>query len=153
MKFIKNQNLALKKRLCDLCIKSVNGEGKKSQTKMKSGNAGMEKLIPVVNKIQDARIQMGCDFDFDLPQIAVIGSQSSGKSSVLEGFVGKWVPSDFDFNFSRHTITMYFDLMFSSKGFLPRGSGIVTRCPLILQLRHGPEGEKCLHFLLDFAFK
>lgn len=56
---------------------------------MKSGNAGMEKLIPVVNKIQDAGIAMGCDFDFDLPQIAVIGAQSSGKSSVLEGFVGK----------------------------------------------------------------
>jgi dynamin 1-like protein len=38
----------------------------------------------------------------------VIGSQSSGKSSVLENIVGR--------------------------DFLPRGSGIVTRRPLVLQL-------------------
>ena len=44
----------------------------------------------------------------DLPQITVVGSQSSGKSSVLENIVGR--------------------------DFLPRGSGIVTRRPLILQL-------------------
>lgn len=44
----------------------------------------------------------------DLPQIAVVGGQSAGKSSVLENFVGR--------------------------DFLPRGSGIVTRRPLILQL-------------------
>lgn len=41
----------------------------------------------------------------DLPQIAVIGSQSSGKSSVLENIVGR--------------------------DFLPRGTGIVTRRPLV----------------------
>lgn len=45
----------------------------------------------------------------DLPQIAVVGSQSSGKSSVLEALVGR--------------------------DFLPRGSNIVTRRPLILQVR------------------
>lgn len=45
----------------------------------------------------------------ELPQIVVVGSQSSGKSSVLESIVGK--------------------------DFLPRGSGIVTRAPLILQLQ------------------
>ncbi|KAG7332076.1 hypothetical protein KOW79_003910 [Hemibagrus wyckioides] len=43
-----------------------------------------------------------------LPQIVVVGSQSSGKSSVLESLVGR--------------------------DFLPRGSGIVTRRPLVLQL-------------------
>ncbi|KAE8135263.1 ATP synthase alpha/beta family, nucleotide-binding domain-containing protein [Aspergillus pseudotamarii] len=48
----------------------------------------------------------------DLPQIAVVGSQSSGKSSVLENIVGR--------------------------DFLPRGSGIVTRRPLILQLINKP---------------
>jgi ABC-type uncharacterized transport system ATPase component len=41
----------------------------------------------------------------DLPQITVIGSQSSGKSSVLENIVGR--------------------------DFLPRGTGIVTRRPLV----------------------
>ena len=45
----------------------------------------------------------------------VVGSQSSGKSSVLENIVGR--------------------------DFLPRGSGIVTRRPLILQLINVPADE------------
>ncbi|CAH1111021.1 unnamed protein product [Psylliodes chrysocephalus] len=73
-----------------------------------TGNSGMEKLIPVVNKLQDAFTQLGVRLTLDLPQIAVVGGQSAGKSSVLENFVGR--------------------------DFLPRGSGIVTRRPLILQL-------------------
>ncbi|XP_049847255.1 dynamin isoform X3 [Schistocerca serialis cubense] len=73
-----------------------------------AGNAGMEQLIPIVNKLQDAFTQLGVHMQLDLPQIAVVGGQSAGKSSVLENFVGR--------------------------DFLPRGSGIVTRRPLILQL-------------------
>ncbi|CAH2068389.1 unnamed protein product, partial [Iphiclides podalirius] len=76
-----------------------------------TGNIGMEQLIPIVNKLQDAFTQLGVHMQLDLPQIAVVGGQSAGKSSVLENFVGK--------------------------DFLPRGSGIVTRRPLILQLIHG----------------
>ncbi|XP_048004513.1 dynamin isoform X4 [Leguminivora glycinivorella] len=76
-----------------------------------SGNMGMEQLIPIVNKLQDAFTQLGVHMQLDLPQIAVVGGQSAGKSSVLENFVGR--------------------------DFLPRGSGIVTRRPLILQLIHG----------------
>ncbi|KNC51397.1 dynamin-A [Thecamonas trahens ATCC 50062] len=68
---------------------------------------GMDDLIPVVNKLQDVLSSVGTDM-IDLPQIVVVGSQSSGKSSVLENIVGR--------------------------DFLPRGSGIVTRRPLILQL-------------------
>lgn len=71
----------------------------------------MDSLIPIVNKLQDAFTQMGVHMQLDLPQIAVVGGQSAGKSSVLENFVGK--------------------------DFLPRGSGIVTRRPLILQLING----------------
>ncbi len=56
-----------------------------------SGNQGMEQLIPMVNKLQDAFTSMGVPLSLDLPQIAVVGSQSAGKSSVLENFVGKWV--------------------------------------------------------------
>jgi len=67
----------------------------------------MEKLIPVINKLQDVFNAVGSE-GIDLPQIVVIGSQSSGKSSVLENIVGR--------------------------DFLPRGSGIVTRRPLVLQL-------------------
>ncbi|BFZ20784.1 hypothetical protein BsWGS_23822 [Bradybaena similaris] len=73
-----------------------------------SGNVGMEHLIPIVNKLQDVFASLGVPLSLDLPQIAVVGSQSAGKSSVLENFVGR--------------------------DFLPRGSGIVTRRPLVLQL-------------------
>ena len=55
----------------------------------KMGNKGMEDLIPVMNKIQDAFAHIGQPSSIDLPQIAVVGSQSAGKSSVLENFVGR----------------------------------------------------------------
>lgn len=48
----------------------------------------MEKLIPVINKLQDVFNTIGAD-PIDLPQIVVVGSQSSGKSSVLESIVGR----------------------------------------------------------------
>ncbi|XP_058612221.1 dynamin-2 isoform X3 [Onychostoma macrolepis] len=72
------------------------------------GNRGMEELIPLINKLQDAFSSIGQSCNLELPQIAVVGGQSAGKSSVLENFVGR--------------------------DFLPRGSGIVTRRPLVLQL-------------------
>jgi len=95
-----------------------------------TGNIGMESLIPIINRMQDAFTQLGVHMAIDLPQIAVVGGQSAGKSSVLENFVGK--------------------------DFLPRGSGIVTRRPLILQLINGPteygeflhcKGQKFMDFL------
>lgn len=69
-----------------------------------------ETLIATINKLQDALAPLGggSASPVDLPQITVVGSQSSGKSSVLENIVGR--------------------------DFLPRGTGIVTRRPLILQL-------------------
>jgi dynamin 1-like protein len=70
-------------------------------------------LIKVVNKLQETFSAVGGD-QVDLPQCVVVGSQSSGKSSVLETIVGK--------------------------DFLPRGNGIVTRRPLVLQLVHTPIG-------------
>ncbi|XP_060716770.1 dynamin-2 isoform X2 [Tachysurus vachellii] len=84
------------------------------------GNRGMEDLIPLINKLQDAFSSIGQSCNLDLPQIAVVGGQSAGKSSVLENFVGR--------------------------DFLPRGSGIVTRRPLILQLvNHKAEYAEFLH--------
>ncbi|XVE90809.1 hypothetical protein DITRI_Ditri20bG0106100 [Diplodiscus trichospermus] len=77
----------------------------------------MESLIGLVNRIQRACTMLGDygggDNAFSslweaLPSVAVVGGQSSGKSSVLESIVGR--------------------------DFLPRGSGIVTRRPLVLQL-------------------
>ncbi|KAF7508336.1 hypothetical protein GJ744_009327 [Endocarpon pusillum] len=69
-------------------------------------------LLKVVNKLQDLVFNTIGNDSLDLPQIVVVGSQSSGKSSVLENIVGR--------------------------DFLPRGSGIVTRRPLILQLINIP---------------
>ncbi|KAG0356333.1 vacuolar protein sorting-associated protein 1 [Podila minutissima] len=69
-------------------------------------------LIKTINKLQDAFSTVGVHNPVDLPQIVVIGSQSSGKSSVLENIVGR--------------------------DFLPRGTGIVTRRPLVLQLINRP---------------
>ncbi|RKF71730.1 Vacuolar protein sorting-associated protein 1 [Golovinomyces cichoracearum] len=75
-----------------------------------SGQGGISDpgLITLVNKLQDVFTTVGVQNPIDLPQIVVVGSQSSGKSSVLENIVGR--------------------------DFLPRGTGIVTRRPLVLQL-------------------
>ncbi|XP_047250912.1 dynamin-related protein 3B isoform X1 [Capsicum annuum] len=74
-------------------------------------------VIPIVNKLQDIFAQLGSQSTIELPQVAVVGSQSSGKSSVLEALVGR--------------------------DFLPRGSDICTRRPLVLQLlqtKRNPDG-------------
>ncbi|KAL8730605.1 MAG: hypothetical protein Q9166_003918 [cf. Caloplaca sp. 2 TL-2023] len=71
-----------------------------------------EELLSTVNKLQDLVFNTIGNDSLDLPQIVVVGSQSSGKSSVLENIVGR--------------------------DFLPRGSGIVTRRPLVLQLINIP---------------
>uniref|UniRef100_A0A5B6ZT19 Putative dynamin-related protein 5A n=1 Tax=Davidia involucrata TaxID=16924 RepID=A0A5B6ZT19_DAVIN len=89
----------------------------------------MESLISLVNKIQRACTALGDHGDESalptlwdaLPSIAVVGGQSSGKSSVLESIVGK--------------------------DFLPRGSGIVTRRPLVLQLHKIDEGREYAEFM------
>ncbi|KAK7049376.1 vacuolar protein sorting-associated protein 1 [Paramarasmius palmivorus] len=77
-----------------------------------SGPAGLgAEIVTIVNKLQDVFNAVGSSTaQIDLPQICVLGSQSSGKSSVLENIVGR--------------------------DFLPRGTGIVTRRPLVLQLIH-----------------
>lgn len=46
-------------------------------------------LIRLVNKLQDVFTTVGVQNPIDLPQIVVVGSQSSGKSSVLENIVGR----------------------------------------------------------------
>lgn len=76
-------------------------------------------VIPIVNKLQDIFAQLGSQSTIELPQVAVVGSQSSGKSSVLEALVGR--------------------------DFLPRGSDICTRRPLVLQLlqtKRRPDGSE-----------
>ncbi|KAG9016728.1 vacuolar protein sorting-associated protein 1 [Tulasnella sp. 427] len=81
---------------------------------MATPQAGLgTEIVGIVNKLQDVFTAVGSSASaIDLPQICVLGSQSSGKSSVLENIVGR--------------------------DFLPRGTGIVTRRPLVLQLIHRP---------------
>lgn len=57
--------------------------------KMNPGNSGMEDLIPVMREIMDVCTQVDIAMEFNFSQIAVIGEQSVGKSSVLENFVGR----------------------------------------------------------------
>ncbi|KAI8095307.1 Dynamin central region-domain-containing protein [Thamnidium elegans] len=83
-----------------------------------------ESTIALINKIQDAFTTIGGNESLDLPQIITVGEQSSGKSSVLEHIV--------------------------QRDFLPRGSGIVTRRPLVLQLvtiRNNPDAYDYAEFL------
>ncbi|KAJ6232088.1 vacuolar protein sorting-associated protein [Anaeramoeba flamelloides] len=75
----------------------------------------MDSLIVVINKIQDTLASAKIT-TFELPQIIVVGEQSSGKSSVLESIV--------------------------KMDFLPRGNNIVTRRPLILQLHKILDNKK-----------
>lgn len=44
----------------------------------------LESLIPLVNRLQDLVFNTIGNDTIDLPQIVVVGSQSSGKTSVLE---------------------------------------------------------------------
>lgn len=80
----------------------------------------LQDLIPVVNKLQDIVTTTELA-DIDLPLLAVVGLQLCGKSLVLENIVGK--------------------------DFLPRGTGIVTRRPLVLQLINIKPDEGVEHTL------
>ncbi|CAG0917416.1 unnamed protein product, partial [Notodromas monacha] len=52
-------------------------------------NTGMVSLIKTINELHDALSSAGTPIHIDLPQIAVVGGQSAGKSSVLENIAGR----------------------------------------------------------------
>jgi GTP-binding protein EngB required for normal cell division len=72
----------------------------------------LRKLINVVDELRDVGLQQY----INLPRIAVLGTQSAGKSSLLESIMGI--------------------------DCLPRGDGVVTRRPLELRLVHTPHIDK-----------
>ncbi|KAL5256597.1 hypothetical protein ACHWQZ_G011744 [Mnemiopsis leidyi] len=73
----------------------------------------MDRFLATLNRLQDVFTTAGVSTkEIDLPQIVVVGSQSTGKSSVLENI--------------------------AKQNFLPRGMGIVTRRPLVLQMIKAP---------------
>ena len=71
----------------------------------------LRKFINLIDQLRDC----GVNEYIKLPRICSLGTQSSGKSSVLESIVGL--------------------------DFLPRGDGVVTRRPLELRLCHINSGE------------
>mmetsp|Transcript_24715 Transcript_24715/g.25820 ORF Transcript_24715/g.25820 Transcript_24715/m.25820 type:complete len:692 (-) Transcript_24715:113-2188(-) len=71
----------------------------------------LRSMINLVDKLRD----IGVEQYIELPKICVLGTQSAGKSSVLESIVGM--------------------------DFLPRGEGLCTRRPLELRLNHIPESD------------
>ncbi|SCM01460.1 dynamin-like protein, putative [Plasmodium chabaudi chabaudi] len=76
----------------------------------------LRKLISVIDELRDIGLQKY----INLPRICVVGTQSSGKSSVLESIVGL--------------------------DFLPRGEGIVTRRPIEFRLIHIKEDSEIKHW-------
>ena len=79
-----------------------------------SDNVLFKKLRKLINLIDQLR-DCGVNEYIKLPRICSLGTQSSGKSSVLESIVGL--------------------------DFLPRGDGVVTRRPLELRLCHISTGD------------
>ncbi len=71
----------------------------------------MDQLVTIIQRLHEALSALG-DASIRLPAIVAVGSQSSGKSSVLENIVGR--------------------------DFLPRGAGIVTRRPVLMYLHNVP---------------
>lgn len=69
----------------------------------------MEKF-DVLNKLQEILVRYKLSTDAEMPQILVIGSQSAGKSTLLELLLGEEL--------------------------LPKGEGIVTRTPILIQANH-----------------
>lgn len=60
----------------------------------------MDSLIPIINELHDILTILkegsgGCnvsnELNLDLPEIAVVGSQSVGKTSLLEYIIGKFL--------------------------------------------------------------
>ncbi|NXV76774.1 MX protein, partial [Atlantisia rogersi] len=72
-----------------------------------------KKIRPCIDLVDSLR-SLGVEKHVALPAITVIGDQSSGKSSVLEALSGV---------------------------SLPRGNGIVTRCPLELKMKRIPSTQ------------
>ena len=94
--------------------KDTNKEGKKEGVEDEADNVLFKKLRKLINLIDQLR-DCGVNEYIKLPRICSFGTQSSGKSSVLESIVGL--------------------------DFLPRGDGVVTRRPLELRLCHINSGQ------------
>lgn len=69
----------------------------------------MEEVITQINLLQDKLSRSGFQNLIQLPEIVVVGEQSSGKSSVLQSIIEREI--------------------------LPKGQGIVTKCPIRIRMK------------------
>ena len=81
--------------------------------------SNLKPLIALIDNLKDS----GLDDYISLPRIAVLGTQSAGKSSLLEAVCGL--------------------------NFLPRGSGVVTRRPLELRMVQNTALKNDYYFIFD----
>jgi GTP-binding protein EngB required for normal cell division len=81
--------------------------------------SNLKPLIALIDNLKDS----GLDDYISLPRIAVLGTQSAGKSSLLEAICGL--------------------------NFLPRGSGVVTRRPLELRMVQNSNLRSDYYFIFD----
>ena len=81
--------------------------------------SNLRPLISLIDKLKD----FGLDEYISLPRIAVLGTQSAGKSSLLEAVCGL--------------------------NFLPRGNGVVTRRPLELRMKQVSSMGDDFYFVFD----
>lgn len=81
-------------------------------------------LVSALTRLQDVT---GRKSDFLFPKIIAVGNQSSGKSSVIQGLIGR--------------------------EFLPRGSDIVTRCPLNIRVHQTKTDEEYVCFSEEEKYK
>ena len=80
----------------------------------------MVSTVKQINALQARLSEANFEDTFKLPQMVVVGSQSSGKSSTLESIIG-------------------FEI-------LPKGSGIVTKCPIRIQMNQTRESREYATF-------
>ena len=81
--------------------------------------SNLKPLISLIDNLKDS----GLDDYISLPRIAVLGTQSAGKSSLLEAVCGL--------------------------NFLPRGNGVVTRRPLELRMVQNSALKSDYYFVFD----
>lgn len=82
--------------------------------KLNMGDSYVKEVRPLLDLVDRLR-DIGVNKEVSLPQIVVMGDQSSGKSSVLQSISG--IP-------------------------FPRGSGLVTRCPLELRMKKASNADE-----------
>ena len=118
MVFSINQNLSfLLKFLNFQILYNLNKNKLKKNERTHTNCQRITSIFPFLTP-QEILIKINNSSKIQLPQIAVVGNQSSGKSSLLESIIGKEI--------------------------LPRGSGVVTRRPVVTQLFNIPD-EKDEH--------